>query len=80
MIPKSGHRFSEKLMLNRRSGAGGLFEKTPSRSLLDWRIGFAVTTVLCVLLPFLLPQYSLTVLIEALIFGLLAMSLDLLVG
>ena len=32
------------------------------------------------LLPFVVPQYSLTVLIEALIFGLFAMSLDLLVG
>src|ERR1700761_4767052 len=32
------------------------------------------------LLPFVVPQYSLTILIEALIFGLFAMSLDLMVG
>jgi branched-chain amino acid transport system permease protein len=42
--------------------------------------GWALGVAACVLLPFAIPQYSLTVLIEALIFGLLAMSLDLLVG
>jgi branched-chain amino acid transport system permease protein len=42
--------------------------------------GCALGAAVCVLLPFAIPQYSLTVLIEALIFGLLAMSLDLLVG
>jgi branched-chain amino acid transport system permease protein len=47
---------------------------------LNWKVSFAVTAGVCVLLPFMVPQYSLTILIEALIFGLLAMSLDLLVG
>jgi branched-chain amino acid transport system permease protein len=42
--------------------------------------GWALGVAACMLLPFAIPQYSLTVLIEALIFGLLAMSLDLLVG
>jgi len=42
--------------------------------------GCALAVVACALLPFAIPQYSLSVLIEALIFGLLAMSLDLLVG
>jgi branched-chain amino acid transport system permease protein len=46
----------------------------------NWKVNFAVTAVACALLPFLVPQYSLTILIEALIFGLFAMSLDLLVG
>src|SRR5437588_743944 len=47
---------------------------------MNWKVGFAITVIICVLLPFMLPQYSLTILIEALIFGLFAMSLDLLVG
>ena len=47
---------------------------------MSWKISFAVTALVCVLLPFMLPQYSLTILIEALIFGLFAMSLDLMVG
>jgi branched-chain amino acid transport system permease protein len=46
----------------------------------NWKLGFAVTAIACVILPFTVPQYSLTILIEALIFGLFAMSLDLLVG
>ena len=37
-------------------------------------------TVACVVLPLVVPQHSLTILVEALIFGLFAMSLDLLVG
>jgi branched-chain amino acid transport system permease protein len=65
MIPKSGSRFSEKIMLKQS---------------VSWKLGFAITAMICVLLPFVLPQYSLTVLIEALIFGLFAMSLDLMVG
>jgi branched-chain amino acid transport system permease protein len=44
------------------------------------KLNFAITAGVCVLLPLLLPQYSLTILIEALIFGLFAMSLDLMVG
>ena len=32
------------------------------------------------ILPFIVPQYSLTIIIAALIFGLFAMSLDLMVG
>ena len=47
---------------------------------MNWKVNFAVTAGACVLLPFMVPQYSLTILIEALIFGLFAMSLDLLVG
>jgi branched-chain amino acid transport system permease protein len=46
----------------------------------NWKLGFAVTAGVCALLPFAVPQYSLTILIEALIFGLFAMSLDLMVG
>jgi len=46
----------------------------------NWKVNFAVTAGACVLLPFMVPQYSLTILIEALIFGLFAMSLDLMVG
>jgi branched-chain amino acid transport system permease protein len=44
------------------------------------KLTFAIAAGIGVLLPFLLPQYSLTILIEALIFGLFAMSLDLMVG
>ena len=47
---------------------------------MSWKLNFAITVTVCVLLPFMLPQYSLTILIEALIFGLFAMSLDLMVG
>src|SRR3954447_7014838 len=47
---------------------------------MNWKVSFAVTAGACALLPFVVPQYSLTILIEALIFGLFAMSLDLLVG
>lgn len=47
---------------------------------MNWKLGFVATAVACALVPFLVPQYSLTILIEALIFGLFAMSLDLLVG
>jgi branched-chain amino acid transport system permease protein len=47
---------------------------------MSWQLNFVTTAAVCVLLPFMLPQYSLTILIEALIFGLFAMSLDLMVG
>jgi len=47
---------------------------------MSWQLNFVITAAVCVLLPFMLPQYSLTILIEALIFGLFAMSLDLMVG
>jgi branched-chain amino acid transport system permease protein len=47
---------------------------------LNWKFHFALTGVACAVLPFLVPQHSLTILVEALIFGLFAMSLDLLVG
>jgi branched-chain amino acid transport system permease protein len=43
-------------------------------------LGFAAILTAAALLPFLVPAYSLTVIIEALIFGLFAMSLDLMVG
>jgi branched-chain amino acid transport system permease protein len=46
----------------------------------NWRFHFAVVAAACALLPFAVPQHSLTILVEALIFGLFAMSLDLLVG
>jgi branched-chain amino acid transport system permease protein len=39
-----------------------------------------VVAAACAVLPFVVPQHSLTILVEALIFGLFAMSLDLLVG
>ena len=45
---------------------------------MNWRLGFVVTAVR--VLPLVVPQHSLTILVEALIFGLFAMSLDLLVG
>ncbi len=47
---------------------------------MNGKVAFALTASVGVLLPFVVPQYSLTVLIEALIFGLFAMSLDLMVG
>jgi branched-chain amino acid transport system permease protein len=46
----------------------------------NWKTQFAVAAVVCIVLPLLVPQYSLTILVEALIVGLFAMSLDLLVG
>ena len=47
---------------------------------MNWRFHFAVVAAACALLPLAVPQHSLTILVEALIFGLFAMSLDLLVG
>jgi branched-chain amino acid transport system permease protein len=44
------------------------------------KLQLAVVMLLGIVLPLVLPQYSLTILIEALIFGLFAMSLDLMVG
>jgi len=44
------------------------------------RIALLIGAAAALLLPFAVPQYSLTIVIEALIFGLFAMSLDLLVG
>jgi branched-chain amino acid transport system permease protein len=46
----------------------------------DWRIRFALVAALGIVVPFVVPQYSLTVIVAALIFGLFAMSLDLMVG
>jgi branched-chain amino acid transport system permease protein len=46
----------------------------------NWRLGFLVTAAGCAVLPLVVPQHSLTILVEALILGLFAMSLDLLVG
>jgi branched-chain amino acid transport system permease protein len=45
-----------------------------------WRLGLAAVAALASLVPFVVPEYSLTVIIAALIFGLFAMSLDLMVG
>ncbi|MGZ3324283.1 MAG: branched-chain amino acid ABC transporter permease, partial [Xanthobacteraceae bacterium] len=47
---------------------------------MNWRLAFVVTAAACAVLPFVVPQHSLTILVEALILGLFAMSLDLLVG
>ena len=47
---------------------------------MNWRLGFIVTAAACAVLPLVVPQHSLTILVEALILGLFAMSLDLLVG
>ena len=47
---------------------------------MNWKVGFAVAVVAACVVPFVSPNYMLTVIIEALIFGLFAMSLDLLVG
>ena len=47
---------------------------------MNWKLGFTVAAALCAVLPFVLPQYTLTIVVEALIFGLFAMSLDLMVG
>jgi branched-chain amino acid transport system permease protein len=46
----------------------------------SWKVHFAIIAVVCAVVPFMVPQHSLTILVEALIFGLFAMSLDLLVG
>jgi len=46
----------------------------------NWKLGFTAAAALCALLPFVLPQYTMTIAVEALIFGLFAMSLDLMVG
>jgi len=45
-----------------------------------FRLAFLLVAGAGVLLPFVLPPYALTITIEALIFGLFAMSLDLMVG
>lgn len=47
---------------------------------MDWKLRFAIVAAAAALVPFVVPQYSLTVIIAALIFGLFAMSLDLMVG
>ena len=43
-------------------------------------IRFGIVALLGIALPFMVPQYALTVIVAALIFGLFAMSLDLMVG
>src|SRR5947209_13589540 len=47
---------------------------------MDWRSRFALVALAASVVPFVVPQYSLTVITAALIFGLFAMSLDLMVG
>lgn len=47
---------------------------------MNWKLGFAAFAIVGAVLPFLVPPYILTVLIEGLIFGIFAMSLDLMVG
>jgi len=46
----------------------------------SWRLALALVAGVALLLPFVVPQYSLTVIVSALIFSLFAMSLDLIVG
>jgi branched-chain amino acid transport system permease protein len=46
----------------------------------EWRLRLLVIAVVACIVPFVVPQYSLTVITAALIFGLFAMSLDLMVG
>jgi branched-chain amino acid transport system permease protein len=46
----------------------------------SWRLRFALVAGVSLLVPFVVPQYSLTVIVAALIFSLFAMSLDLMVG
>src|SRR6266850_1959609 len=43
-------------------------------------IRFGIVAIVGALVPFAVPQYALTVIVAALIFGLFAMSLDLMVG
>ena len=43
-------------------------------------IRFGIVAIVGALVPFMVPQYALTVIVAALIFGLFAMSLDLMVG
>src|SRR2546425_8295987 len=43
-------------------------------------IRFGIVALLGIALPFMVPQYALTVIVAALIFGLFALSLDLMVG
>ena len=47
---------------------------------MSWRLALALVAGVALLLPFVVPQYSLTVIVSALIFSLFAMSLDLMVG
>ena len=47
---------------------------------MSFNLRFAAVLTVGVLLPFVVPQYALTVIVAALIFGLFAMSLDLMVG
>src|SRR2546421_7830618 len=47
---------------------------------MDWRSRFGLVALAACVVPFVVPQYSLTIIIAALIFGLFAMSLDLMVG
>jgi branched-chain amino acid transport system permease protein len=50
------------------------------RGVMRGRLAFALIVAASALLPFGVPQYALTIIIEALIFSLFAMSLDLMVG
>ena len=47
---------------------------------MSWRLGLALVAGVALLVPFVVPQYSLTVIVAALIFSLFALSLDLMVG
>ncbi|MGH7785127.1 MAG: branched-chain amino acid ABC transporter permease, partial [Candidatus Binatia bacterium] len=47
---------------------------------MNWKVAFAAVAAAAALVPLAAPQYLLTVLVEMLIFGLFAMSLDLIVG
>ena len=47
---------------------------------MSWKIRFSIVALAAAVVPFVVPQYALTVIVAALIFGLFAMSLDLMVG
>ena len=47
---------------------------------MGWQLRFALAAGVSLLVPFVVPQYALTVIVAALIFSIFAMSLDLLVG
>lgn len=47
---------------------------------MNWKLSFLLCIVAAIIVPFVSPDYVMTIIIEALIFGLFAMSLDLMVG
>jgi branched-chain amino acid transport system permease protein len=70
MIPKSGHRFSAQIMRH---------DMSPQHNLRVWLVP-SVLLALAVALPFVAPAYYVQFISKALIMGILAMSLNLVVG